>query len=270
MLPKTVQEQFGIEDGPVERRSKGDQLSSSSMKDPPLVEGAVQNNQKSELVRIIDQSLQREIFVRIQKNLILIKVLADAAQKKFERAAVEKNGGDPAANTTIAVFHQALEQVKASQRRVSSVFAPLVFQLYPDQVETITLYMADVTMACAKNKEALPLQLLNAIELPKVQKELSEAKSLLPDLSSQESGNEVDRSKYFSSREYYLFLASIYLSETVEQLDTIFGNEVRRLTKLIRPEITAMENACSKIHKIHVKNHAKKSKWSWSSDFKTV
>lgn len=280
LLPRTIQEQFGIEDGPV-----GHKVHALSMQ--ALTEGtayradALTSNQKEKLhlATIIERSLQREIFVRIQKNLILIKVLADSTIK-LGMTMPDNSGETQEVDLTpkaLMTFQQAVEQIRASQRRVSAVFAPLVFQLYPEQVETITLYMADATMACATKQETLPIELLNEIELPKVQKEFSDAnetssKTTMLDAITNDGEKSEDNSqpKYLRSKEYYLFLSAIYLSETIEQLETTFGDEVEKLTKLIRPEITAMENACSKIHKIYTKHGARQRKWSWTSDFKTI
>ncbi len=240
----------------------------------------VDKNEKLHLSTIIDKSIQREMFIRIQKNLILLKVLADSIFKVrkgiYERSG--KEGQVPVPNpNAFAVFQQALERVKASQRRISAIFSPLVFQLYPDQVETLTLYMADITMACAANQD-LPVGLLNEIELPRVQQGFSDAyqvasnKIAIQDRaeSNVKNSGSVDQSEYIFSREYHLFLASIYLSETVEQMEKTLGTEVEKLTKLIRPEITALENTCSKIHNIFTKNLEKQSKWTWRSDFKTL
>lgn len=52
----------------------------------------------------------------------------------------------------------------------------LVFQLYPEHVETITLYMADVTRGCASKEESLPIDVLNDIQLPNVQAKMLEYK----------------------------------------------------------------------------------------------
>lgn len=71
--------------------------------------------------------------------------------------------------------------------------------------------------------------------------------------------------KYLRSLEHHLFLASIYLSETIEQVERTFSDEpvVKRLLNLIRPGIDSIENACSKIHRIYSGVLAKKSKWKW-------
>lgn len=245
---------------------------------------APNKDEKSNLTKIIEKSLEREIFVRIQKNLILLKVLADSSSKAGLTIST-RSGKDAREqilnNKTITAFQQAIEQVKAAERRVSAIISSLVFQLYPDQVEAITLYMADVTMACAANQD-IPMGLLNEIELPRVQKELSydnevlSSKKAIQDPRTSNNNEEngafesYDQSAYFRSREYYLYLASIYLSETVEQMDKIFGKEVEKLTKLIRPEIASIENACSRIHKIWTKHTMKQNKWVWNSDFKTI
>ena len=234
----------------------------------------------SRIATVIHKSVQSELFVGVQKNLILIKVLADSASKfgieipdKFEEDA-EASGVAPQLSAELS---QAIQQVRASQRKVSSIFTPLVFQLYPEHVETITLYVADVTMACASKENSLPIDLLNDIQLPNVQAKMLEYDRELMDESNPEIMNdggveEQAPMKYLRSLEHYLFLASIYLSETIEQVERTFSDEleVKRLVKLIRPEIDSIENACSKIHKIYSGAFAKQSKWKWHSDFKTV
>jgi hypothetical protein len=233
----------------------------------------------SRIATVIHKSVQSELFVGVQKNLILIKVLADSASKfgmeipdKFEDAEVR--GLAPQLSEEL---NQAIQQVRASQRKVSSIFTPLVFQLYPEHVETITLYMADVAMACASKEESIPIDLLNDIQLPNVQAKMLEYDRENTDESNPEIMNdggveERGPMKYLRSLEHYLFLASIYLSETIEQVERTFSDEleVKRLVKLIRPEIDSIENACSKIHKIYSGALAKQSKWKWHSDFKTI
>ena len=238
----------------------------------------VNKNEKLHLATIIEKSIQREMFIRVQKNLILLKVLADSIIK-LRTGIHERSGKEarvPVPNTNaFAMFQQAVERVRASQRRISAIFSPLVFQLYPDQVETLTLYMADITMACAANQD-LPVGLFNEIDLPRVQKEFSDAYQVAsnkPPIQIRADGNEkdggsADQSDYLFSREYHLFLAAIYLSETVEQMEKTLGTEVEKLTKLIRPEITALENTCSKIHNIFTKNLERENKRSWRLDFK--
>jgi hypothetical protein len=240
----------------------------------------VKKKQELQLATIIDKSIQREMFVRLQKNLILVKILADSTIK-LGIGFAQKSGKDihePLLNPkTSAEFQQALEQVKSSQRRVSAIFSPLAFQLYPEQFETLAMYTADITVACAGNQD-LPVGLLNEIELPRVQKEFSDAHEILssnkttiqnPAVRDLENRETNDRSAYLFSREYHLFLASIYLSEAVEQMEKVLGNEVEKLTKLIRPEVTTLENACSKIHKIFTRSLEKQGKWAWRLDFKT-
>lgn len=241
---------------------------------------APNKEEKTNLGTIIEESLEREMFVRIQKNLILIKVLADSCGKAVLTIPnrPEKDTREPISNRkeiTVTVFKQAIEHVKAAQRRVSAIISPLVFQLYPDQIEAITLYMADAAMACAQGQD-IPMGLINEIELPRAQEELSlDNKELSSSsktgiqnstISHGEEGMEnLDRLVKLRSREYYLFIASIYLSENVEQMDKIFRNKVEKLTRLILPDINSIENACSRINKICTKEN----KWVWSSDFKT-
>jgi hypothetical protein len=236
----------------------------------------------SHLATVIHKSVQSELFVGIQKNLILIKVLADTASK-FGIEIPDRFEGDGDGNNGLAPelsgeLDRAIQQVRASQRKVASVFTPLVFQLYPEHVETITLYMADVAMACASREDSLPRDLLNDIQLPNVKAKMLESGKEDNDEFSQESlvmngdGVGLGPIKYLRSLEHYLFLASIYLSETIEQVEKTFSDEfeVKRLVNLIRPEIDSIQNACSKIHRIYSSALAKHSKWSWHSDFKTV
>jgi hypothetical protein len=240
-----------------------------------------EQKQKSHLGSVIDKSIRREMFVRIQKNLILLKVLADSTAKLGIAISqkTEKDAKEPLLNPrNLAEFKEALEQVKTSQRRISAVFSPLAYQLYPDQVDTLTSYMADLTLACAGNQD-LPVGLLNEIELPRVQKEFvsvsggtisSEPVVQNTAVVSRDKQTDNSGSAYLFSREYHLFLASIYLSEAVDQMEKVLGDEVEKLSKLIRPEVMALENACSMIHKIFTRSFEKQAKWAWRSDFKTI
>ncbi len=246
----------------------------------PKTSGPNQEGKKKNLDTIIEESLEREMFVRIQKNLILIKALADSCSKATPLAIANKAGKDSIRESIpsreeISVFRQAIEQAKAAQRRVSAIVSPLVYQLYPDQIDTITLYIADVTMACAEDQD-LPMGLLSEIELPKAQEELLSldneelinSKIGIQNSTITHGGIESREHKSVNnlrSREYYLCVASICLSETVDQMDKLFQTKVEKLMKLIRPDITSIENACSRINKLF----SKKKKWVWSSDFKT-
>jgi hypothetical protein len=240
--------------------------------------------QESELGSIIHKAIRREIFIRIQKNLILLRVLADSTAK-LATSVLQKTSNTPneSAISQVVLLDslQSLEQVRASQRRVSAVFSPLAYQLYPDQVEALTSYMADLTSACSGNQE-LPVGLLNEIELPRVQKQFTPDSQIISSTKpvpenvtlfgagKQGSNNNCEGGATLFSREYHLFLASIYLSEALDQMERVLGSEVEKLARLMRPEVTALENACSKIHKVFTRTLEKQPKWACRLDFKTI
>jgi hypothetical protein len=228
-------------------------------------------------VDIIDRSVQQEIFARIQKNLILIKVLAESVSK-FGNSLSKKSGKENDAFLNFkesAELQHALAQIKASQRRISSIFSPLALQLFPEQVEPLLAYTVNITMICAGNQE-LPSGLFDDIELPTAQKRVSFANEsatggnlVRNGVGVDERKESVDRSAYFISKEYHLFLASIYLSEALENMEKAQGHEASKLVKVVRPEVMALENACSKIHNIFSKGLERDTKWSWRSSFRT-
>jgi hypothetical protein len=276
MLSKTIQDQFGTEDGPVKHANatslvvaQSEGLPSANKTLGTAETARTKHARKSHLANVIRSSVQSEIFVRIQKNLILIKALSDSTRKARIRTA------NPRKDSTLAL-DQAIQQIKSSQRKVSKIFTPMVFRLYPEHVEAIVQYIMDVTEACASKRGRLSTTLLNEIETPKVQMEMQdtneESKEQEMDLDSDKNETK-KKPKHFQSREYYLCLSSIYLSETIEQMERAFTDEVevQKLTRLIRPEITALENACSKIYKICYKNLPTRArKWSWRTEFKTM
>jgi hypothetical protein len=237
------------------------------------------NETANNLGTIIEESLEREIFVRMQKNLILLKLLGDSCSKAA-LSIPNRTGKDPRAQIPsreeCIMVQQSIAQVKAAERRISAIVSPLVYQLYPEQIEAITLYMADAAMACAESQD-IPMALLDEIELPRAQEEFSlesnkerdRGKTWIQDSTISRGGGGVkDReqsAKLLPSREHCLFVASVYLSETVEQLDKLFREKVEKLTRLIRPDIASIEIACSRINKICTREN----KWAWSSDFKT-
>jgi hypothetical protein len=267
MNPSTVLEQFGIEDGPTELIRQNVPVFGKRMsyRREPKSQG------RSQLGEIIHLSLQSEMFVRMQKTLILIKILSESLNHNeahiFSNESSDKDDKLPLNPKHAIAISQALQQVKASVRKISAIFSPIVFQLYPERVETITKYMANASMACARANEGLPADLLNDIQLPRVQAEISGEDMKIPQSPGQSAFK-----GYPGSQEHCLFLASIYLGETIEQMDRIFDDEaeIERLLKLIRPEIFAMEAASSKIHQILSNHKAEKRKWSWHSEFKTA
>ena len=275
MLSRKIQDQFGIEDGPVRKvREKNlvvtkeqDRERQPSDSDTPR-----KRSRSSHLAAVIRKAVQSETFVRMQKNLILIKVLSDSTSRARVHAS------NPSKSSKLALA-QAIQQAKASVRMISKIFTPLVFRLYPEHIETIMQYTEDAAEAGAAKRRRLPFTLLNDIELPRVQMDLEgidrnsrEKRDSFENESDREQ-SEKKKIRSLQSREYYLLLSSIYLSETFEQIEKTFGEdiEVQKLAKLVRPEISALENACSKIYKICYKNlPARPRKWKWSSDFRAA
>jgi hypothetical protein len=254
--------------------------------------GRINEDAKSPLAFLIENSIQREIFLRIQKILILLKVLAESSEKQgmlriTTTSDVSSNflKGEPSADlgTIRQGYHQAIQQVRTSAQRLFSIFSPVVFQLYPEQLDIMTSYLTKLTMVCSA-EENPPVNLLSEIELPIVRKYLTDftekdqeafrrnaiqESTIHTVVGIDERGSAQQYQNTAYSKEYLLYLASIYLSETLEQLERAFEEDVEKLLKLIRPEVFAIENACSKIHRVCVPNRAKSKKWTWKSEFKT-
>lgn len=218
------------------------------------------------------------MLVRISKNLLAIKVLADSIERKRHFGKRSRSSSESIA------LQQAIAQVKSSQSRVWAIFSPVVYRLHPEHAQTIADYLDSLRSLCSGKK--LPMNLLNGIELPKIQfdmmnrsgemdsghHQLQEGeKQQEPKSDTASSAGFSPHKSYLSSREYFLLLASIYLSESIEQMEHTFGDEleVERLVRLLRPEITQMENASSNTYKIvHRNSPAPRHAWSWHVEFK--
>jgi hypothetical protein len=203
--------------------------------------------------------------LRIQKNLVLAKVLADSTIKLASTENQKFLDGNYCAplltSESFSEVSQMLDQVKASLQTVTAAFSPVALQLYPEQADALESYVKKISDDCGGDQD-LPVGLLNEFEdsRDEVASE-GEAnggtrfKLAIKNLAIDDAKNveKNDPTSCLFSREYHLFLASIYLSEAFERIERT-NKEFQLLVKVIGPEIATIENVCSKIHNIFTKS----------------
>jgi hypothetical protein len=227
------------------------------------------SGRKSRLAKAVRRAIEAEIFLRIEKNLLAIKILVEAIENRRNRLKQDSR--------------QALQEIKSSQGRISSIFDRMVYRLYPEQVDSIARFIATTAKSCAQRR--LPLSLLNDIQMPRIRygsendpvnMDANDVAEEAADESSLRRGKRDgwDEERRLRSREYYLFLASIYLNESVEEMWRILADEmeIRRLVKLLRVEVAEIENKAGHIYREKAvrKRLAVKKKWGWTNRLKVA